>query len=439
MKKTWIRLDNAAKLFSTVTDKSDTQVFRLSCTLNSNIKPALLQKALNQTIQSLPVFQFVLKKGIFWYYLEKTNLQPKIEKEHRPPCSPILGRTGKSLLYEVTYYHNRINLEVYHVLADGSGAKFFLQTLIDRYLNLLAKKASPAIKTSSLIPKKNLFSFDISQFQMQDDSFDKYYQELPLPSPVAFIQDSAKLIRPPLLAAQVSGQKYNEHRLKIITGHLSVNQIHALAKKKGVTITTLLLAYLIQAIGNNLSTRAKKKPVIISVPVNLRQFFPSETLRNFFISVTVSYDFSLQKNSFSKILKKVDQDLKNNLNQDLLLANMAKFSAIENNFLIKIIPLFLKNLILKIVYKFVSNFQVTARLSNLGVVAFNSKAKNSQITSLDFLNGTNDLQVGVISYQDVLSISLVSPFLNTDISKDFFRSFTALGLDVKIFTNHLEP
>ena len=41
-----------------------------------------------------------------------------------------------ALLYRVSYYRRRINLEVFHALSDGSGGVVFLQTLVYNYLQL---------------------------------------------------------------------------------------------------------------------------------------------------------------------------------------------------------------------------------------------------------------------------------------------------------------
>ena len=72
-KARWRKLDNAAKLYSAASNKKDTRVFRFYCELKEEVNPDVLQEALNQTIEIFPTFLMVLRKGLFWHYLEPCN------------------------------------------------------------------------------------------------------------------------------------------------------------------------------------------------------------------------------------------------------------------------------------------------------------------------------------------------------------------------------
>ena len=118
-KARWRKLDNAAKLYSAASNKKDTRVFRFYCELKEEVNPDVLQEALNQTIEIFPTFLMVLRKGLFWHYLEPCNLRPIVKEEYKEPCSRLYIKDKKTLLFEVTYYKKRINFEVFHVLTDG--------------------------------------------------------------------------------------------------------------------------------------------------------------------------------------------------------------------------------------------------------------------------------------------------------------------------------
>ena len=83
----WSRLDNAAKIFPPISHGANTGVFRLSCELTEPADPALLQQALDETLLRYPYLKMVLRRGVFWHYLEQTNLRPLVEPEHEPPCA----------------------------------------------------------------------------------------------------------------------------------------------------------------------------------------------------------------------------------------------------------------------------------------------------------------------------------------------------------------
>ena len=131
---TWRKLDNAAKIFPINSNKYDTKVFRFSCRLKEEIKAEILQKALDKTMHAFPMYASIIRKGLFWYYFESTSIKPIVKEETHSPCGPIYDETIKGLLFEVTYYKKRINLEVHHALSDGVGAIQFLRTLVLNYL-----------------------------------------------------------------------------------------------------------------------------------------------------------------------------------------------------------------------------------------------------------------------------------------------------------------
>ena len=164
----WRSLDNAAKLFSAASSPKDTRVFRFYCELKEEVKEEILQEALNQTIQKYPVFLSVMRKGLFWHYLEKSELRPVVREEYKEPCSSLYVRDKKTLLFEVTYYEKRINFEVFHALTDGTGATEFLRELVKNYLYLIHEEDLEPVELSNQY---------LTVKDQEDDSFhmDYYY------------------------------------------------------------------------------------------------------------------------------------------------------------------------------------------------------------------------------------------------------------------------
>ena len=114
----WRKLDNAALAFPLVTGNNDSRVFRFYCQLKEEVDPDILQKALDQTMEKYPLFQAVLRKGLFWFYLERRDIRAVVKSEKKPPCSQLYIPDQKSLLFRVSYHRNRINFEVYHALTE---------------------------------------------------------------------------------------------------------------------------------------------------------------------------------------------------------------------------------------------------------------------------------------------------------------------------------
>ena len=107
----WSRLDNAAKIFPPTSNEQETWVFRIACQLNETISHDVLQNALDKTLGQFPVYTSVLRKGLFWYYFEESDIRPKVKEEAEPPCRPLYDAGRKNLLFEVTYYKKRISFD----------------------------------------------------------------------------------------------------------------------------------------------------------------------------------------------------------------------------------------------------------------------------------------------------------------------------------------
>ncbi|HHX36938.1 MAG TPA: hypothetical protein GX717_03040, partial [Clostridiaceae bacterium] len=135
-KKAWVLLDNASKLFPAVCNQNDTKVFRITAELHDEVVPVLLQEALEQALKHFPYYRSVLKRGIFWYYLEASDVQIEVEPDQYRVCAPLYLPERDLPLIRVIYYKRRLHVEIFHALTDGVGGMLFMQVLIHYYLLL---------------------------------------------------------------------------------------------------------------------------------------------------------------------------------------------------------------------------------------------------------------------------------------------------------------
>ena len=117
---TWRRLDNSAKIFPIASSKKYSSVFRLSAVLKEKINPKILKQSVNIVLKNLNSFKVKLKKGAFWYYFEENNKEVIIEEEKEYPCKYIDPNTNNDYLFKVTYFENKINIDIFHSLTDGN-------------------------------------------------------------------------------------------------------------------------------------------------------------------------------------------------------------------------------------------------------------------------------------------------------------------------------
>lgn len=79
-----------------------------------------LQRALDATVAQFPGFNVSLRSGMFWHYLEPSGTSPRVTPENLPICYG-LHAGPQSVLFRVSYYRRRINVEVSHMISDGAG------------------------------------------------------------------------------------------------------------------------------------------------------------------------------------------------------------------------------------------------------------------------------------------------------------------------------
>lgn len=406
----WRSLDNAAKLFSAASSPKDTRVFRFYCELKEEVKEEILQEALNQTIQKYPVFLSVMRKGLFWHYLEKSELRPVVMEEYKEPCSSLYVRDKKTLLFEVTYYEKRINFEVFHALTDGTGATEFLRELVKNYLYLIHEEDLEPVELSNQY---------LTVKDQEDDSFSRYYDP-------DFPRKKKKKIR----AVQIKkgGKGYEE--LQINEASMSVKELLGIAREKKVSMSVLLTAAFICAIHEEMSRMQEKKPVILMVPVNLRKIFPSDSMLNFFGYIEPGYQFGGGKDSFEDVLEAVKLYFQENLSKEHMAGRMNELIAIEKHKILKWAPLELKNRCIRAGAKMAEQ-EVTAVLSNMSVVKM-PEDYAQYIEKFGVYTSTNRTELCICSFQDMLSLGFTSRYDSTNIQRNFYRILKELGASVKV-------
>lgn len=407
----WSRLDNVAKIFPPTSNRRDTRVFRFACELFESVDPDILQKALDRTLQRYSYYRSVLKKGLFWYYFEETSQSAEILEESYPPLSPIYNPNKKGLLFRVSYYKRRISLDIYHALSDGTGALAFLRTLVMYYLSMRHGDALGNAPPAT----------DAAPNLLGRDSFDKYYAK------------SRALRKKREKAYIIRGEENPESRFGVIEGVLSVEALIEIAHRYDATLSEYLSAVLIQAIHSTMTRREEKRPVVLSVPVNLRRYFPSQTARNFFSVIHAGHQFGGGDDSIQGILQSLREDFRRELQKDKLEQQINTYTALEHNMATRFVPLALKIPALRLA-NWLEGRHHTATFSNVGRVDIPEEYR-AYIRLFDVFSATRNLQVCLCSFGDLMVISFSSAFRAADIQREFFRILTGEGAQCAISTN----
>ena len=381
-----------------MTGKDDTRVFRFYCQLKEKVDGEILQSALDQTMEKYPLFQAVLRKGLFWFYLEHRSLRAVVKQETEPPCSRLYIPDKKSLLFQVSYDKNRINFEVFHALTDGTGAMHFLQELVQNYLILAHPESNlPRIENAE----------EITHGDKEEDSFSQYYSS-----------DIPKDKEKKKAAVKLKGEKLVHSDMHITEVVLSVKDIHQRARSYGVSITILLTAMMLCSIREEVPKNQQKRPVALMIPVNLRNYFPSQSMTNFFGWIEVGYTFS-DTTTFEEVLADVKRQFEQELVKEKIAMHMNGYVRIEKNPLVRVVPLEIKKDFLMIGANLGSR-SITAVYSNIGIIRFPEEYKE-YIQHFGIFASTNSLQMCSCSYGDEMVLGFTSKIPDDSIQRDFQR------------------
>ena len=421
----WFKLDNAGKLYPSIASSRVSTIFRLTAVLKAPVKADLLQEALNMSSERFPVFNVKLRRGIFWYYFEKTTEPPKVHRERYFPCTSTDLRNSQPMPFKILYFKNRVHLEISHAIADGAGGLIFLKDIIRNYYNLLHQShSSVANDESEPFTKETLLKFE-------EDAFKTYYEKK-IPGPPKIEQ-----------AYHFPFKLIEKGEYRITNGTYSASAFKALAKSNNTSPTKMLLCLYFEIIQDFIKEvdRPKQKdlkPLIINMPVNLRSIFPSETMRNFFISVTPSIDLRLGDYSRKEILDYLDHYFALCLTDKYLKRYISRNFKNELFWHVRLIPLYIKDLVMPFIYNYYGESSYTSSLSNLGVIKID-EPYGEFIEKLEVLpppSEGNIVKATVITYNDLTTISFGSLTDDRVIERLFFRKLRDEGLTIKIETNY---
>lgn len=417
----WFKLDNAAKIYPPTRTRTWSAMFRLSVTLREEVDPVLLAEAQKNALRRFPSFACRLRRGLFWYYLEQMDDAPPIIEDVYNPMQNLNFAANRHFMYRLLYYKNRIAVEYFHALTDGTGGMTFLLSLTNEYLRLThGTDASPA--------KYILSCSETPSPEEYEDSFLRYY-------------DKTTIGRAESVSYHTGGKPVPLNRLLIISGTVPTDILAEKAKSYGVSIGVFLAAVLLYAVHKHQlterSARKRRKPVKVSIPVNLRRYFPSRTLRNFSSYVNPGIESRLGEHSFAETVSIVDHFMGLHITQKELRARFSANVASEMNPLIRIAPLFLKKPILRAAFSLRGDRCYAATLSNLGLVTLPDEIGDF-VDRLDFILGRSTTARSVcacVSYRGQTVINFSRTAMESDIERRFFCELIEMGVPVRVESN----
>lgn len=413
----WMRLDNAALIFPAVRRRDWSNAFRVSATLYENVDPQILQQAVDALMPRFPSMYVSLHRGLFWYYLQKLPQAPRVQPDGACPLIHMTRGELRRCCLRVLYYGNRIAVECFHALTDGTGGMVFLKTLTAEYLSRRYGVQIPAgfgVLDRAAKPSA----------EELEDSFTRYA------GPRALSRREENSLR-------LDGHKEPDGFLHLTVASVSEAALLELAHTHGCSVTSLLAAVMLQTVlelakGNQHGRWAK-----VTIPVNLRKVLGGQTMRNFVLAVNVGVDPRLGTYTLKELCKAVQSQLQSQVTPQQMAARVTANVAPAQMGIIRVMPLPIKNLVLRLVYHSVGERKGTLNISNLGKSDL-PEAMTPYVRYLDFIIGpqaTYFNNCSVVSYGGTTRINLIRSIQESDLQRSFLTKLVELGLEITVDSN----
>lgn len=418
----WARLDNVGNLFPAVQSARNTGYFRLSAVFDHEPPRELIQASLQDILPRYPFFDVELSRNLFWHLVVPARHAATVLPDSRIPNLLLAPKVPARHPWRVRLYGRRLSVEFHHSLTDGTGALAFLRSLVCTYL----ERAGVRLSTWLDIPRPG----EAPRLEEAEDAYAKIPFEANLPLPPA----AGKAFQHP-------GPRLARGSYRATLGFLSVDLALARARERGLSLTEFLTGvYLLAWQEVFFRLRAlglgRRAPIRLMIPVNLRQLFPSPTLLNFFLPVSVELDPRLGVWSEEEVFDRVRSQLRLEINaksiRQRINANLrgVKWTPV------RLLPLPLKQLFLRMMYHSGEKEQTSA-LSNMGVVRLPPEAE-ARLLRFEFLPppspGTK-VAASVISFRNTLAIGIGRICRGSLVEAAFFRRLREFALPVKIEAN----
>ena len=424
-KKTpWYKMDNASVMYSSLQKEQFSAIYRFSAVMTDPVDPEALQRAIDKVMPRFPGFRSKIRKGFFWYYFEP-NRQPGpfVKKDVAEPCSPVRFNEDNNWLVRFYYYEKRISVEVFHAISDGAGTMIFFRNILSQYLR--EKGIEVPIGNGIL---------DLNQKSRPEEWEDAYTR---------YATDRAKAQPTATNVYRNVGTAEPFYTFNVTMGFVPVDKVKAKAKSYGITINDYLAAAFMYVLINKQKREhpVKEKKIALSIPVNLRAYFPSETMRNFILTLQPWIDPSLGDYSFLQIAQRFHNYMQLHCTPQEMQAAFSRNVRFQSNPILKFVPIFIKKPVLALSYQLKGTDPYSAIMTNPGLFKVPAEMQ-PHIHHMELIAGQATVpraHLATISYGNIMEITFSGTMKESEVERDFFRFLVEEGIPIQVESNRRSP
>ena len=420
MQKNWYRLDTAALIFPAVRRRDWSNAFRVSASMKDDVDPDILQRAVNALRPRFPSYYVTLHKGAFWYYLEENEQQVSVQNDYAYPLTFMSGRELRHNCLRVLVYKNRIAAEFFHSLTDGRGGSIYLCNLIACYLEM---------KEGISIPREGVIR-DLNESPPPEELED------------SFLKNAAEVAagRKEERSYRLHGSRDDRGFKTLTTGIIETKSLLDAAHNYGVTVTAFLAAVMAESIiamQNEELPRKRQHPVKITIPVDLRRLYGSKTLRNFSLVLNLGVDPRFGDYTLEELCKNIYHQICANATPQNMAGMIAANVQPQQMVLLRLAPLFIKNIVMDAVYRSSGESGGSLNISNITNLPMPDIMMN-YIDRMEFIIGPQRSypnNCSVMSFGGKTYINMIRNIRQSELERRFFSRLVELGIAVEIESN----
>jgi NRPS condensation-like uncharacterized protein len=424
----WYRLDTSAKIYPAIESARDPAVFRVSMRLNEKVDEDTLRIAAEDVKKRFPYYNVHLHKGLFWDYLEPNKNDILIWHDTPSPCERLYRRTNNGYLYKIKYFDKNIAVEFFHVLTDGYGAMEYLKCLVHRYLYLKGKLSE---KLQGII--------DIDEKPHPDEYEDAFLKALELGKNIPDNKDRTLFAKSSTF--HIKDKLVPMNMYYMVTGVVNVLDIKTVAKKYDATITQLLAALYIEALillqDKQVKNKADHKNAAIEIPVNMRKYYPINSMRNFSLFVIPTVN-PREIAEFEDIISAVKEFMAEHLTHEHLVSMVKDNCSIASNKIIKHVPMWVKNFVISYLSNTAGKMQFSGTISNIGLIRLPGEMQKL-VENVQFMVGASPIikrSSAVSGYKGKIYISFGRSVRDSSVERHIFTRLVKMGVRVKVKSNY---
>ncbi len=404
--------DSSGIIYSYIEKSNWTAAFRFETDLDEDIDKEKLNEAIEITRKRFPTFFVQVAPEGKMNMLHPNDTQLKAVDEGPDMLAPFTLGDDAHHLIRIGVNGKKAYVEVFHTVCDGHAALVFFNSLLICYYNLRGENI--AYTGDSL---------DVGEPPKPEETADAFLD---------IYKGGKSAGRMDKYSYQYALDRKNVP-LSVNVLSFSDDEIYQLAKKYDTSVGVLLTAVYIYSFYLT-QKRHSVRPIRISIPVDLRRMFPSQTLRNYSLYIIVGI-YPLKKKNWilEDIIREVDRQFKEQLTKENMI-NMAYSNVTsQRTALFKALPMSVKRFALGFGYNYLGEQFFTSALSSFGRIRF-PEGLDKHVKDCKFVLGeamVSGMNSTAVSVNGRNNITMSAKVDCDDAQKMFAKILRTMGVNVE--------